>query len=202
MAAKKHIPVKLIIPDSSPVMTLARIGRLDLLSLFTVPIHMVDQVHYELTKPVNDRDGRIALALTGLGPKLIIVETNVGAGFKARQAKDPKTRSRNLGEVAVDEYATMLAHTKGPSFIPLVLFEDPDVLELRIAQLKGVHMLNTTAWLLTLHKAGALPEAKDLISRINELRKSPLDGFEKPARTKKLRSFLPVKETDDEPPGP
>jgi hypothetical protein len=30
-----------------------------------------------------------------------------------------------------------------PAMIPLVLFEDPDVLELRIARLKNAHLLNT-----------------------------------------------------------
>jgi hypothetical protein len=190
MPKKTAVAIKLVIPDASPIMTLARIDRLDLLARFAIPIHIVDQVAYEITKPENDGDGRIAAVLQRLGNMIFIVETNVGVGYKARRLANPNMPSRNLGEIAVDEYATELAKTSGPSFIPLVLFEDPDVLQLRIARLKNVHLINTTAWLMTLHLSGELPEAKDLIEKINAGRKTPLDGFEKPARTKKLRSFL------------
>jgi hypothetical protein len=84
-----------------------------------------------------------------------------------RGARDPGQPSANLGEIAVDEYATLLAHTTGPGFVPLVLFEDPDAMELRIARLKDVHLLNTTAWLLTLHREGLLPDGLELVEMIN-----------------------------------
>jgi hypothetical protein len=90
--------------------------------------------------------------------------------------------------IAVDEYATALAHATGPSFVPLVLFEDPDVLELRIARLKGVHLLNTAAWLLTLHREGLLPEALDLLEQINASRKTPMVPFERTGLTSKIPS--------------
>jgi hypothetical protein len=45
MANKTLVDVIVIIPDASPVMTLARIGRLDLLGSFSIPVHIVDQVH-------------------------------------------------------------------------------------------------------------------------------------------------------------
>jgi hypothetical protein len=178
MAKKNAVTISLIIPDASPIITLARIDRLDLLGRFSVPIHIVDQVAYEIIKPENDGDGRIAAMMARLGNSLVVVETNVGVGYQTRRASNPDTPSRNLGEIAVDEYATVLAKTSGPSFVPLVLFEDPDVLQLRIAKLKNVHLINTTAWLMTLHLSGELPEAKDLIAKINATRKTPLDGFE------------------------
>jgi hypothetical protein len=46
-------------------------------------------------------------------------------------------------------------------------------MELRIARLKNVHLLNTTGWLLTLHREGFLPEALKLIEEINATRKTP-----------------------------
>jgi hypothetical protein len=93
-----------------------------------------------------------------------------------------------LGEIAVDEYATALARSTGPSFVPLVLFEDPDVLDLRIVRLKGVDLLNTAAWLLTLHREGLLPEGLDLLEQINSTRKTPMVPFEKTGLTRKIRS--------------
>lgn len=151
---RKIVDVAVIIPDASPVLTLARVGRIDLLGTFAVPIKIVDQVHDEITRPENDPRGDIAVALHRLHNHIEIVETNVGAGFRARRARGEDPSSRNLGEIAVDEYATSLAHSSGPGFVPLVLFEDPDVLELRIARLTNVHLLNTTAWLMTLHREG------------------------------------------------
>src|SRR5579863_1192672 len=90
-------------------------------------------------------------------------------------------------QIAVDEYATALAHSTAPNFVPLVLFEDPDVMQLRVARLKGVHMLNTAGWLLTLHREGLLPEALELVEKINSSRATPLVPFEKVGLTKCVR---------------
>lgn len=188
MAKKKSVDVAVIIPDASPVLTLARISRLDLLTTFNVPIRIVDQVHYEITKPENDPDGAVAAFLTRLGNQIEIVETFVGIGFRTRKAQNPDTPSKNLGEIAVEEYATGLARSSGPSFVPLVLFEDPDVLELRVARLKDVHLLNTTGWLQALTKEGLLPDGKALIEAINGSRRTPMLPIDRPARTKRFRS--------------
>jgi hypothetical protein len=186
--ARKIVDVAVIIPDASPVLTLARVGRVDLLASFTAPINIVDQVHYEITKPQNDPQGKVAAALKRLHNQIEIVETNVGVGFQAKRARNPSEPSANLGEIAVDEYATSLARTSGPNFVPLVLFEDPDVMELRIARLKNVHLLNTTAWLLTLHREGLLPEGLDLVAEINSTRKTPMTPFEKVGLSRRVRS--------------
>ncbi len=145
-------------------------------------------MRWEITKPENDPAGEVAAALRRLHNQIEIIETNVGVGYQLRRARNPQEPSGNLGEIAVDEYATALAHSTGPAFVPLVLFEDPDVMELRIARLKGVHLLNTTAWLLTLHREGLLPEALDLVEQINSTRKTPVVPFEKVGLTKKVRS--------------
>lgn len=185
---RKVVDVSVIIPDASPVLTLARVDRIDLLGSFAAPIKIVDQVLFEITKPQNDPDRKVAFALERLHNHIEIVETTVGLGFQTKRARNPQESGSNLGEIAVDEYAASLARTKGPSFVPLVLFEDPDVLELRIARLKNVHLLNTAGWLLTLHREGLLPEALDLIEQINSTRRTPMTPFEKVGLTKKVRS--------------
>ena len=55
--ARRTVDIAVIIPDAGPVLTLARIERLDLLASFTVPVRIVDQVHYEIAKPENDPKG-------------------------------------------------------------------------------------------------------------------------------------------------
>jgi hypothetical protein len=61
-------------------------------------------------------------------------------------------------------------------------------MELRIARLKNVHLLNTTGWLMTLHREGLLPEALELVEKINTTRKTPLVPFERVGLTRKVRS--------------
>jgi hypothetical protein len=61
-------------------------------------------------------------------------------------------------------------------------------MELRIARLKNVHLLNTTGWLMTLHREGLLPDGLELVERINATRKTPMVPFEKVGLTKKVRS--------------
>ena len=185
---RKTIDIAVIIPDASPLLTLARIGRVELLGHFSVPIKIVDQVHFEVSKPQNDPEGIVRAGLARLHNQIEIVETNVGVGYQIRRGRNPLEPGGNLGEIAVDEYATSLARTTGPGFVPLVLFEDPDVMELRIARLKDVHLLNTTAWLLTMHREGLLPEALDLVAQINATRKTPMAPFEKAGLTRKVRS--------------
>jgi hypothetical protein len=145
-------------------------------------------VLYEITNTQNDPDGEVAAALKQLHNQIDIVETNVGVGYQTRRARNPQEPSANLGEIAVDEYATSLARMTGPTFVPLVLFEDPDIMELRIARLKNVHLLNTTGWLMTLHREGLLPEALELVEKINATRKTPLLPFERVGLTRKVRS--------------
>jgi hypothetical protein len=194
---KRIIDVAVIIPDASPVLTLARIDRLDLLLTFSVPIQIVDQVHYEITKPQNDPVGRAAAFLARMGNQLEIVETNVGVGYQTRRARDPSTPSGNLGEDAVSEYARALSRTMGQSFVPLVLFEDPDVLTLPVANLANVHLLNTTGWLTALEAKKIIPDARQINDLINAEWKTPMRPYDRPARTKKLRStFLRKSGTD------
>jgi hypothetical protein len=121
--ARRTVDVAVIIPDASPVLTLARVGRIDLLDSFTVPVRIVDQVNYEIRKPENDPKGEVAAALAKLHNQIEVVETNVGVGYQTRRARNPQEPSGDLGEIAVDEYATSLARHTGPGFIPLVLFE-------------------------------------------------------------------------------
>jgi hypothetical protein len=49
----------------------------------------------------------------------------MGVGYQTRRARNPQEPSANLGEIAVDEYATSLSRMTGPGFVPLALFEDP-----------------------------------------------------------------------------
>jgi hypothetical protein len=172
--ARKAVDVAVIIPDASPVITLARIDRLDLFETFTAPIRIVDEVRYEITRLANDPDGRVAAFLARMGNRIAIVETLVGFGFRTKLERGETPKSGNLGEIAVNEYATQLALAASPTFVPLVLFEDPDVLETRIARLPRVHLLNTAAWIRALADEGIIFDGAKILDDINAQGKSPM----------------------------
>lgn len=190
MTPRKTVPISIVVPDASPLITLGRIERLDILSLFTKPINIVDVVAEEARRPANDRNGAVGRWFDMRPNNITIVDTLVGGGLKAARARGERPPTGNLGEIAVDEYATGLARLGDPNSIPLVLFEDPDVLELRIARLKNVHLMNTAAFLTGLHEIGLLPDAHQILGTINGLRKTPMLPIERAAQTKKFTSTL------------
>jgi hypothetical protein len=163
------------------VLTLARIGRLDLFETFTAPIHIVDQVRYENTRPANDPNGEVRAWLERMGNRIVIEETLLGLGFRTKIERGEMPSGANLGEIAVDEYATRLALTGSPTFVPLVLFEDPDLLETRIACLPRVHLLNTAAWIRALTDEEIITDGPALLEAINAQCKSPLKRWNTPA---------------------
>jgi hypothetical protein len=186
--ARERKTVKVIIPDASPLLTLARVGRLDVFRHFVVTIQIVDVVKEEAMRPVNDVTGNVRKWFGTLPNNVEIVDTTVGLGLKARRERGEDPPTGQLGEIAVDEHATVLARQGNAAMIPLVLFEDPDVLELRIARLKNAHLLNTAAMLIGLAEAGIEPEALQILKSINEMRRSPMLPVDRPARTKKIES--------------
>jgi hypothetical protein len=186
--SRKKVDVAVIIPDASPLVTLAGQDRLDLLQTFTAPIHIVDQVKYEVIKPKNDPQERIAAWLVRMGNQIVTIETFVGKGFQSETEKGNNPASGNLGEIAVDEYASRIALEGSPNFVPLVLFEDPDVLDLRIARLDRVHLLNTAGWIKALQDDGIIDDGVALMKAINAERKTPMDPYERPGQTSRIRS--------------
>ncbi len=85
----------------------------------------------------------------------------------------------------MDEYATRLALRGSPTFVPLVLFEDPDVLETRIARLPRVHLLNTAAWIRALTDEKIIADGPALLDAINAQSLKPV---ERPGQTARVRS--------------
>ena len=188
--ARKSVPTTLIVPDASPLVTLGRVGRLDVLSLFTVPIHIVDVVLEEARRARNDPSGAVRLWWDTRPNNVQEVSTLVGDGLRYRRSRGESPKTGGLGEIAVDEYASILARTGGQDDIPLVLFEDPDMLGLSVARLRNVHLMNTSALLLNLHRMDVLPEGREIVARINAMRKTPMEPIDRPAKTTKHQSSL------------
>ncbi len=187
---RKRVPTALIVPDASPLVTLGRVGRLDVLSLFTVPIHIVDVVLEEAQRSPNDTSGAVRRWWETRPNNVQEVSTLVGDGLRYRRSRGENPKTGGLGEIAVDEYASIVARTGRQDEIPLVLFEDPDILELSVTRLKNVHLMNTSALLLNLHRMDILRDGRDIVARINALRKTPMEPIDRPAKTSKHQSSL------------
>lgn len=185
---RKTVAITLVIPDASPLLTLGRVRRLDVLSYFKVPIHIVDVVAEEAQRPPNDLNGAVRAWFAERSNLLTTVETTVGLGLAARRARGETPSTRDFGELAVEDYATSLPYQGEGKTLPLVLFEDPDVLESRLRKAPNVHLLNTAALLLGLKELGLMSDAVDVLAAINEERRSPMLPFEEPARTRKIQS--------------
>jgi hypothetical protein len=81
--------------------------------------------------------------------------------------------------------------------VPLVLFEDPDVLQTRIARLPRVHLLNTAAWIRALADEGIVPDGAEILDAINAPRKSPMLPIERPGRARSIQSKWLRRPVDD-----
>lgn len=99
---RKSVSVSVIVPDTSPLITLGRIRRLDILSCFVVPIHLVDVVIEESKRPANDRNGAVRQWLESRPNNIVEEQTLVGEGLRARRARGETPPTGNLGEIAVD----------------------------------------------------------------------------------------------------
>ena len=64
------------------------------------------------------------------------------------------------------------------------------MLELRVARLSHVHMINTAALLRNLKALDVVDDAVDILDEINRLRISPMAPIERPAKSTKIRSTL------------
>src|SRR5919202_4191936 len=98
--------IAVVIPDASPLLTLGRVGRLDILSHFIVPIRVVDVVKEEATRPKNDVTGQVRRWFEGRPNNVEEISTIVGDGLRVRRARGEDPPTGQLGEIAVDEYAT------------------------------------------------------------------------------------------------
>ncbi len=77
-------------------------------------------------------------------------------------------------------YDTYWVQGRSATFLPLVLFEDPDVLETRVAHLPRAHLLNTAAWIRALADEGIISDGRQILDQINAQRKSPMIPTERP----------------------
>jgi hypothetical protein len=172
MTAKKTIRV--VLPDSGPLISLARASALDLLLTFQEGIRIVltDVVEFEVTHRnedfpdaavikqfISDNRDRIEVLPTTVGSlALNDLKNKLQSGQSASLPKD-------MGELSVTSFIISM-RTINPGEPTLVILED-DWFESNVYGVPGnVHLLSTSAWLDGLEEMKVIASAAELRAQI------------------------------------
>lgn len=178
----------LIVPDSSPLITLAAAGALDVLLKPGLPILIPDGVHWEVTRFTDlqgasevvewmaNNTGQVFLRVT---QEFLNRQTLIAAGAK---------RIRNLGEDCAREIVDREA-TRDPTARSILLYEDSDVTLLKIVNARVVDTLTTADFLFELESARLIQSADRILDDAIAAGRRP--GIRGRAHSDLLRAFVP-----------
>lgn len=163
------LPVDLVIPDSGPLISLARADRLDLVEVFNRPIVIADIVRLEcLKKPSAPDYPVLARWFARIGNRARVVATPMREPYEAalerERAGDVRATS-GFGDATLSYMLRRLDDFAAPGTIPLVLVEDEGASRL-LSRFERAHILSTRTWLIALERAGVIPSAGDVIGEI------------------------------------
>lgn len=189
--------IRLVIPDSGPLISLARIDRLDLIDRFRCPILITDVVEMELLDGPEDSPDTPVLQgwLENRGNRIQTVETTYGQLLKQnrellallpaeqRRAQKRRFSVKNAGELSIREFSDEVRNALSADDSVLVLFEDRKVRMMSFGD--HVHMMSSWSLAKAVEHLGLIPSAEELFDRIEETgRRPPRDPFEREARAK------------------
>ena len=170
--------IRVVIPDTGPLISLAVGEALDLLLLVSDDVRIVitDVVEFEATHRAEAYvDGAtISAFLHANTPRVEVMPTTVGqlalADARRRaQAGEAWTLPRDLGELSITNFVISL-RTANPGDPMLVLTEDDWFASNTYALPGNVHLLSTAAFLDGLEAAGRIPSAAAVRARIQAAR--------------------------------
>jgi hypothetical protein len=176
--------VTLIIPDAGPLISLGKVNRLDILLKLDLPIYIIDQVYFEVTREPAYQDAQIIKQFVkGYPEQVKIVETQVGHLASLEREHNSSARQRQLGDAAITDFLSNQLHEIVKSSEPvLLLFEDTDLTKMNIVLRGNVHLLSTKALLIGMENIGLIEsEATVWEAIIASGRKPSNEILDKPA---------------------
>ncbi|MCY4261263.1 MAG: hypothetical protein OXC91_13500 [Rhodobacteraceae bacterium] len=169
--------ITVVIPDTGPLISLARADRLDLIDRFNSPILIADAVAMELLHgpPAAPDRTRLEAWLAQSSNRIQIVPTSIGDVLRelhdlqrllspAQRRAAHRHKRRHAGEVAILEMATALQGRLTAEETGLVLFEDKAVTRMNFGPY--VRVMNTWALATILETLGVLDSADTLFDTI------------------------------------
>lgn len=166
----------MLIMDSTPIIFLAKLGKLDLLFEFKIPVFMPREVEFEVVEKQARKEGRelnieeksiqAFLEKHKKTKRITVVRTIVCKAVDDSRKADPMYASHGDGEVAAN--SLFLNRDKyGVSGPALLLYEDADV-EV-VFRRDDVHFLTTYAMFVAMEKIGRIRSADDEWDRLCEV---------------------------------
>lgn len=176
--AKKTIRV--VLPDSGPLISLACADALDLLLSFHdgVRIVLTDVVEFEVTHRDDELPNALAIKqfIERNRDRIEVMPTTVGSLAledlkRKRQAGQPASLPRDIGELSITSFVISM-RTANPGEPTLVIVED-DWFESNTYALPGnLHLLSTSAWLDGLEQMKVIDSAAEVRTRVQMSRPS------------------------------
>lgn len=149
--------VVLVIPDAGPLISLGKAKHLEILLKLELPIYIVDQVYFEVTREPSFEDAQIVKQFVKSYPKQVkIVETQVGRLARMEREINPSARQRQLGDAAITDFLTNELDQLVDTSPVLLLFEDSDLNRINRILRANVHLLSTKALLIGMEKMGLI----------------------------------------------
>ena len=140
--------IRLVIPDSGVLISLAQGGLLDLLTVFhqNVQVVITDVVEYEVTHRIDIDDARsIRAFLTKNADRVQVDETSFASLLKSLRDHPDIELPVDAGELSIYSYVTTTKESN-PGEATLILFED-DWFIRNAVRPGNVHLLSTRAFL-------------------------------------------------------
>jgi hypothetical protein len=176
MTAKR--PIRVVLPDTGPLISLALGQALDLLLLVSDDVRLVltDVVEFEATHRADRYADAAAIQgfLSAHADRVEVLPTTIGSlalGDLRRKALagEPVSLPKDLGELSITNFVISL-RTVNPGDPMLVIVED-DWFSAHAYSVPGnVHLLSTSAWLDGLEQLGLIRSAAAVRSAIQAQR--------------------------------
>jgi predicted nucleic acid-binding protein len=168
------LKVVLLVPDAGPLISLAKADCLDLLLLLELPVVLVDQVQFEVTRHKQFADAvRIEQFVQSHAAEVHVFATAVGAAAAVRRTQG-EVRQPGQGEAAIAELLQRLDEVNGDADAPvLLLYEDSDVRKSRFVLPDNVHVVSTSGLLAGLERKGLIRSAEAVWERIEAAGRVP-----------------------------
>lgn len=151
-----------LLPDAGPLITLAYAEALDLLLKPGWTVALVDMVLHEVTRSRTPNSGKVAS--WAAAAQVPVISTRTFRHFQQATIENPSTRTRNLGELAIQETMNDLA-LRVPPTTAVFLFEDHRIARASFLLPENCRKVSTRAFLAFLAQRGWIESAADIERR-------------------------------------
>lgn len=151
-----------LLPDAGPLITLAYADALDVLFKPGWTVMLVDMVLHEVTR--NQTPTSSKLAAWAASARIPVLPTKTCEYFRQSATESPSPRSRNLGELAIQETMNEFA-LKVPPMTGVFLFEDHKIARASFMVPDSCRKVSTRAFLVFLEQKGLIDSATDIERR-------------------------------------